>query len=218
MTVARAARSAAWWKLLGWYRSGPFASGIKKTMREHKIELPWEITPQSVIGYARLFQLENWLRELVYLETKAHFGKDWWVECERAAKGSGIPAEQSLAGDKKHPHMALPENDPLWFLSFDILLKIVFDDQLWPLFESYLTTKELLKAKFQEIAPIRNRVAHNRALHEDDLDRIRRLLRDLDKGFWRFCTSYNDHCPFVADRRGRYCLSALQGPDGVGLR
>ena len=53
--------------------------------------------------------------------------------------------------------MATPETDPLWFISFDAPLKIVFDDQLWKLFECYLTTKELLQATFTEIAPIRNR-------------------------------------------------------------
>jgi hypothetical protein len=171
-------------------------------MQEHKFELPREVTPDSIIGYARLFQLEHWLRELVYLETKAHFGKDWWIEAQQAHSRSGapgIPADKSISRDKKHPHMATHENDPLWFLSFDSLLKIIFDSKLWPLFEGYLTTKALLEAKFSEITPIRNRIGHNRTLHEDDLDRLRRVLRDLDQGFWRFCTSFNQHHPFVAD-------------------
>jgi hypothetical protein len=173
-------------------------------MREHKLELPRELTADSVIGYARIFQLENWLRELVYLETKAHFGKDWWAEAEQALARSnspGIPADKSIIKDKKHQHMATPENDPLWFLSLDSLLKIIFDTQLWSLFEGYLTTKDLLQAKFSEITPVRNRVSHNRSLHEDDIDRLRRLLRDLDHGFWRFCTSFNDHDNFIADLR-----------------
>jgi hypothetical protein len=171
-------------------------------VREHQLELPLEVTPESVIGYSRVFQLENWFRELVYLETKAHFGDQWWVQAKEALvrRGSaGIPVDKSISRDKKHPHMATPENDPLWFLSFDALLKIVFDSQLWPLFECYLTTKELLEAKFSEIGPIRNRVSHNRRLHEDDLDRLRRVLRDLDQGFWRFCTSYNNVWPFVGE-------------------
>src|SRR5947209_6029636 len=128
-------------------------------MREHKIALPSEVTPESVAGYARLFQLEYWFRELVYLELKAHSAGAWWTEAEAAlnrSKAPGIPADKSLTKDKKHPHMATPENDPLWFLSFESLLKIVFDAQLWPLFEPYLTTKELLEAKFTEVLPIRN--------------------------------------------------------------
>lgn len=109
----------------------------------------------------------------------------------------GIPAERSLKADKRHPHMSTPENDPLWFLSLDSLMKIVFDRKLWRLFEKYLTTRRLLKAKFDEISPIRNRIAHYRALHKDDIDRVLAVLRDIDQGFWRFCTSYNNAKWFV---------------------
>jgi hypothetical protein len=177
-----------------------FAYGQNK-MHECTMMLPRGIREESIVGYARLYQLETWLRELVYLETKAHFGPQWWAQADAAiarSKTPGMPAEKSLSRDKKHPHMATPENDPLWFLSFEALLKIIFDDQLWPLFECYLTTKELLQAKFSEILPIRNRIGHNRPLHEDDLDRLRRILRDLDQGFWRFCTSFNDTQPFIS--------------------
>jgi hypothetical protein len=138
------------------------------------------------------------------VELKAHFGLEWWPKADEALRRTGqtgIPPETSRDRDKKHPHMDTPETDPLWFISFDSLLRIVFDDQLWPLFECYLTTKELLQAKFTEIAPIRNRIAHCRPLHKDDQDRLRRLLRDLDQGFWHFCTSYNKHFPILGGER-----------------
>lgn len=173
-------------------------------MREHTIALPEEVPVESIAAYARLFQFETWLRELIYLEMKAHHGREWWTEAQHALERSnapGIPAEKSISRDKKHPHMSTPENDPLWFLSFDSLLKIIFDDQLWPLFETYLTTKELLQARLTEITPIRNRIGHNRSLHGDDTNRLRQLLRDLDQGFWKFCTSYNDTQPFVGSLR-----------------
>lgn len=68
---------------------------------------------------------------MVYLETKAHFGPKWWEEAKAALDRSGapgIPADKSLARDKKHPHISTPESDPLWFLSFGSFLKIIFDD------------------------------------------------------------------------------------------
>ena len=99
--------------------------------------------------------------------------------------------------------MSTPENDPLWFLSLDSLAKIVFDKKLWRLFENYLTTKRLVRAKLEEIAPIRNRIARYRALHKDDLLRVVAVLRDIDEGFWKFCTSYNNAIwfapPFTRD-------------------
>lgn len=173
-------------------------------MRTYNIDLPRDLPLRSVKAYARLYQFETWLREMIYLETKAHFGVSWWTETKQALARSdapGIPADKSMMRDKKHRHMSTPENDPLWFLSFDSLAKIVFDKALWLLFEPYLTTKELLEAKFTEIAPIRNRVGHNRPLHGDDMDRLQQILRDLDQGFWHFCTSFNDSCSFIGNLR-----------------
>ena len=164
------------------------------------LDLPSGTSPDALRGYCLFYQLERWLREMVYLELKAHFGENWWTEAEQALKrsrGGGIPAARSLRADKRHPHMSTPENDPLWFLSLDSLTKIILDKKLWRLFGSYLTTKSLVKAKFDEIAPIRNRIAHYRALHKDDIDRIVAVLRDIDEGFWRFCTSYNNNKWFV---------------------
>jgi hypothetical protein len=135
---------------------------------------------------------------------KAHYGSAYWNECEAAMNrngGVGIPAAKSIQRDQQHPHMATSENEPIWFISFDSLLKILLDSQLWPRFECYLTTKNLLEAKLEEVKLIRNRIAHARSLHNDDLDRLRRVPRDLDPGFWRFCTSYNDVNPFIGELR-----------------
>jgi hypothetical protein len=170
-------------------------------MRRVTIEIPYELSTEKVLAFARCCQLENWLRELIYLELNAHYGRGWWSECEaamrRAPVGPGIPAERSLDRDSANPHMATPENDPLWFISFDSLMKIIFDDTLWPRFECYLTTKHLLQAKIEEVRLIRNRIAHARCIHDDDLNRLLQLLRDLDHGFWRFCVSYNEPRSFI---------------------
>ena len=33
--------------------------------------------------------------------------------------------------------------------------------------------------------------------HRDDLSRVEQLLRDVDQGFWSFCTSYNSRLPIL---------------------
>lgn len=37
-----------------------------------------EIEEESLIVYARLWQLESWLREMIYVELKAKKGKNWF--------------------------------------------------------------------------------------------------------------------------------------------
>ena len=173
-------------------------------MPQVTLDLPSEITPDHLRLFVRLQQLETWLRELVYVETKCNYANTWWDRCAAAlhrSKRGGIPAAKARERDQQHPHMATPENDPLWFISFDSLLTILFDPYLWPLFRPCLTTKRLVRAKFDEVKPVRNRIAHTRAIHRDDLRRVENLLRDLDSGFWAFCTSYNNIHPFIAHRQ-----------------
>lgn len=184
-------------------------------------EVPPEVRPETLRLYSRMYQLENWMREMVYLELKAHHGPDWWTKAEAALarrKGrTGIPPKKSLARDQAHPHMSTPENDPVWFLTFDDLLKLILDVKLWPLFYPYLTTKTLLRAKFDEIKPVRNRVAHFRRFHPDDLNRLERVMKDLDQGFWKFCTSYNDQKPFIAHFRSDPVYRQFASREHVGF-
>ncbi len=168
-------------------------------MRLRKLDLPPEVSDDTIRAFLRLYQLETWTREMVYLELKSYYGMEWWNEAEAALKRARMPVgltSKYLAKDKQHPHISTRENDPLWFISLDSLLKIIFDAKLWKLFRSYFTTKRLLRMRFEEIMPTRNRVAHCRALHAYDVDRLEQLMRDFDQGFWRFCTSYRDRYRF----------------------
>jgi hypothetical protein len=84
--------------------------------------------------------------------------------------------------------------DTLSYAQLSMLAKVIDDN--WPLFEHYFPPQNIWRAKLEEVAQIRHRVAHFRCGHADDLQRVRQFLRDLDQGFWRFCTSYNDaHSP-----------------------
>jgi hypothetical protein len=169
-------------------------------MRLRKFDLPPEVSDNTFKAFLRLYQLETWTREMVYLELKAYYGLDWWSEAQGAltrAKFNVKVTDRYVARDKRHPHISTPENDPLWFISLDSLLKIIFDPKLWKLFAGYFTTKKLLRMRLEEILPIRNRVAHCRSLHAYDVDRLNQFMRDFDQGFWRFCTSYGDQYQFT---------------------
>jgi len=161
-------------------------------MRKISLNLPDGLSEDNLRAFLRLYEFESWLRELIYLELKTYYGTAWWTEVENAfRRRGGINFDRSFRSDKRHPHMVTPETDPLWFISFETLLRILFAPKFWGRFKTYLTTKMLLRAKFTEITAVRNRVAHCRPLHRLDTSRIDSLMTDLDQGFWNFCTSYN---------------------------
>jgi hypothetical protein len=144
--------------------------------------------PEGVLHtYSRLWQLETWLRRLVYIELRALAGDDWRLKIRGA--------EKPWEADKRLTHMPTPESDPLSYVQLSELRRIISDD--WRLFEPFLPPKSIWEAKLEEIGQIRHRIAHFRRGHNDDLQRVVQFLRDVDHGFWRFCTLYNDPHPIL---------------------
>ncbi|WP_142251795.1 hypothetical protein [Bradyrhizobium sp. UNPF46] len=140
------------------------------------------VPKRSLSTYARLWQLETWLRRMVYVELRALRGDDWNADIPKLGN--------SFQSDKRLIHMPTPEMDALSYAPLSTLKKAI--DDSWSLFSPYLPPQNIWQAKLEEISQIRHRVAHFRVGHEDDLQRVIQFLRDLDKGFWHFCTSYND--------------------------
>jgi len=150
-----------------------------------------ELPPRALRSYVRLWQLETWLRHMVYVELRALAGIQWQQQ---------IPAPgNALTNDLRLTHMPGPEQFPISYVTFGQLLKSI--DVNWNLFEGYLPPKDLWSSKLAEVSQVRNRVAHFRHGHPDDLDRVIRLMRDIDSGFFSFCTSYNASLPILPPRR-----------------
>jgi len=141
--------------------------------------------PERVLqAYARLWQLETWLRRMVYVELRAHLGDDWKSKVK--LKKAEFPQKE----DKALVHMPTPEEDPLSYVQLSELCRIVSENR--QLFDPFLPPAVVWEGRMKEISQVRHRVAHFRQGNERDLDRVVHLLRDLDKGFWKFITSYND--------------------------
>lgn len=139
------------------------------------------LNKESVILYARLWQFEKWLRELVYIELKSKKGRGWF---------NFKKTKNTYDSDKAVTHIPTADENPLSFTTFTELVKLIRNN--WNLFSEYLPPKNVWEVKLDEIVHIRNRVAHFRSGHRDDIERLLQLMRDIDNGFWLFCTDYND--------------------------
>ena len=148
-----------------------------------------ELQPQLLETYAHLWQFETWLRRLVYVQLRALDGDAW------EAKINAGNAKKPKDNDKRMTHMPTPEDDVLSFIQLSELKRVILEH--WSLFEAYLPPKSIWDAKLEEVLAIRHRVAHFRLLHRDDLPRVKQFLRDIDPGFWRFCTTYNNARPVL---------------------
>lgn len=149
-----------------------------------------EVDESALILYARLWQLEKWLREMVYVELKTKKGRSWF---------NFNKTKNTYEADKALTHIPTADDSPLSFTTFTELVKLIQNN--WDLFSEYLPPKQIWEVKLDEIVHIRNRVAHFRSGHADDIERLLQLMRDIDNGFWRFCTDYNDLQPILPPER-----------------
>lgn len=138
--------------------------------------------------YSRLWQFETWLRTMVYVELRARYGDAWHQYLK-------LSNSRSLDNDKKLSHMSTSEELQTSFMQLSDLLKTVSSN--WELFQPYLPPQQIWDARLLEVNQIRNRIAHFRPGHENDLDRVEQLLKDIDRGFWTFCSSYNSDYSFL---------------------
>jgi hypothetical protein len=134
--------------------------------------------------YSRWWQLETWLRSLVYLELRSAKGAAWASELP-----AGSASRQQK--DDEIRYMRTPDaQDQLAYLDVSPLLQLTLDQ--WLLFGSYFPAEKIWAGRIEELKAIRNRIGHCRRPHDDDLDRLEQTLRDLDGGAFRATSSFND--------------------------
>jgi len=134
--------------------------------------------------YGRWWQLENWLRDVAYVELRAQYGVDWVDHLQAATIKRRSAGRQSA-------YMASADDDhPLAYADVSALFKLIEDE--WDLFSALLPPLQRWRGRADELRELRNRNAHCRRPHADDIVRLEQALRDLERGAWLFYSSYAD--------------------------
>lgn len=141
--------------------------------------------PAAAINvYGRWWQLETYLRQVVYTELRAASGIGWVEHL-----GGRTPSRAER--DRINAYMASADaNELLAYADARVLFELI--DEQWELFESILPPKVRWDGAVDELLAIRNRSAHCRRPHRDDLLRLEQALRNLEPGAREFFRSYTD--------------------------
>ena len=124
----------------------------------------------SIAFYARWWQLETWLRQLVYLEFRAKWGIGWkdHLSPKRIANPRRTPARRLEEDQAKNAYMATP--DATAIISYvDVGVLFMLIDENWDLFAPCLPTKTRWDGWVDDLLEIRHRSAHCRRPHRDDV-------------------------------------------------
>jgi hypothetical protein len=153
----------------------------------------YEPVPTNASHLFRLcWQLESWLRIMVYVELRSA-RPDWEAPLMRVAK-KWPPT--TLIRDKSLHHMVTPHRAAISYLSFGELWEVITDCGAWPMFQPYFPPRDNTDARIKEVKAIRNRIAHFREPHPRDVDRLVLFARDMEPGIRRFCSRYTQGLVF----------------------
>lgn len=136
-----------------------------------------------VAAFVRWAQLETWLRTLVHLELAAAHGRSWTAHLTGKARSR-------KRSNAINSYMLSPDEDSLLAYGDVADLFGLIDDN-WALFESALVTRVRWQGWADELRSIRNRIAHCRRPHLDDVPRLEQILRNLESGAKRALSAYN---------------------------
>jgi hypothetical protein len=100
--------------------------------------------------------------------------------------------------------------NPLAYLDFSRLAQLI--DQHWEQAGYALLERSSWAGRLVDLSRIRHRIAHVRAPHPDDLQRLEQTLRDLERGAFVAFASYNDgYVPEARDARNAIVRGWVQG-------
>lgn len=150
------------------------------------------VSRPAVVAYARWWEIEDYLREVVYTELRSAFGDRWTEEL-----GGDVPSRAER--DRINSYMASPDDeDLLCYADTSVLFKMIKNH--WSLFAEVLLPEARWQGTADTLLAIRHRVAHCRRPHRDDLYRLGQALRDLEPGARIF---YGSHARTIDPRSGR---------------
>ncbi|WP_370185130.1 hypothetical protein [Rhodococcus wratislaviensis] len=133
----------------------------------------------SVAVFGRWWQLETWLRELLYLELRAKLGASWT---------SVLDPDLVTAVEERRTLDVPDDANPLAQLHYEQLVEVI--DEHWDVMSYALPTRRAWNGRQHELEQIRGRLGYLRRPHPDDLVRVEQILRDLEHGAFVAVDSY----------------------------
>lgn len=145
-------------------------------------------TADALVFFSRWWELETWLRQLVYVELRAEQGLRWsepvLTHLKRKKRGP--------ATDDINSYMKSPDSESLlaYLDSWD-LFDLIASEPVWRLVQPPLLDLDRWRVGADTVRHLRNRNTHCRRPHADDVDRLEQFLRDLEAGARVACTAFN---------------------------
>lgn len=123
--------------------------------------------------YVYYYAFENSIRSLIDGRLEEKHGINWWELKAPPSVKKNVSDNQAKERDTA---MAIRSDDPLSYTNFGELIDIITFN--WDDFSDTIRSKKSMESVVSQFSKIRNVIAHSCELEEDDIFRLKLLIKD----------------------------------------
>ena len=123
--------------------------------------------------YILYYSLENSIRRLISGRLQERYGLDWWEE--KVPQGVKVSVEKKQTREKD-TQMSVRSEDPFCYTNFGELIDIL--NMNWSDFSDTIRSKKAMEQVLTQFNLIRNVIAHSNDLSDDEITRLKLLVKD----------------------------------------
>lgn len=137
-------------------------------------EIPWE-------EYVRLYFLEKTLRKFI-VDSLSALDEKWW---RRRVPGDIRKKAEERKTKETEKLVVTIDLHPIWYVDFLDYISIITQKNNWEeVFKRVFLNKDKFRVLMEELAPIRNKIAHMRPLSEREKKNLDALSEDILVHIW----------------------------------
>lgn len=151
---------------------------------ESEIQAPqtW-LFPSYYEATTVLFRLENALRVFFYVVLKNEL-KEKWADIvitneEKKQISLDSIAKARISQAQNFGYLGYTISCPMMYLTFGEMIRVIDSEPYWKLFNKYFLGKKEIINKLDEIAVVRNALAHFRPLKSDDIESVKQNAKHV---------------------------------------
>lgn len=123
--------------------------------------------------YVYYYAFENSIRSLISGRLEEKYGINWWSLKAPPSVKNNVEDNQKK---EKETAMAIRSEDPLFYTNFGELIDII--NYNWDDFADTIRSKKAMESVISQFGKIRNVIAHSCELEDDDILRLKLLVKD----------------------------------------
>lgn len=135
----------------------------------------------NIEGYKILFDLENNLREFVISKLFDAFGDEWGKIIERnSSLNSTVKGWELLKKNEQNISWLSHEDHPSLAFSLFPEIKTIIYEYWGGIFKPFFHPKTIFEGTFDSLEMLRNKIAHNRALSDEDIEKMYSIAKEFN--------------------------------------